>query len=478
MLKRLRSAFRVLAHRRHFEEGMTDELRFHIEQYTEDLIRSGLRPVEAERRARIELGGFNSIKEDCRQARGLHLLDHLARVLRHAARGLRKTPGFTVTALFTLALCLGANLAIFAVIDSILLRPLPFPHADRLVTIFNTYPKAGVDRDGSSITNYYERRGHIPAFSSLSIYRYGTAIVGGSGSTTREQIMQVSPDFFTTVGLGPVLGRTFTEAETNYQTNNVVILSDAYWRERFNSDPRVIGRTFRVDSVPLTVIGVLPVGFRFLSSEARLYTPLSSRPEDRAPRERHSGGNVIQMIARLKAGATVQQAQAQIDAQNNTLEADDPQAKMMAEAGFRSLVVPLHADHVASIRPTLLLLQAGVFVLLLVGGVNLLNLLLIRGNTRRKELAVRQALGASRLHIVAEVVVETTFLTLSGGVFGLAVAAGGIRSLSALGADRLPLGAHIHFDVPRSARRPRSRDRHRHLSRRSYRLDPSSPRSG
>ncbi len=208
MFKRLRSLFHVLASRPHFEDGMTEELRFHIEQYTEDLVRSGMKPEEAQRRARMEFGGINTIKSDCRQARGLRLFDEFARELRYAVRLLRKTPGFTVTALLTLALCLGANLTIFAVIDSALLRPLPFPEPGRLVTIFNTYPKAGVDRDGSSITNYYERRGRIPAFSSLSIYRFGTSIVGDAGTAKREQITQISPDFFTTLGVGPAFGRT------------------------------------------------------------------------------------------------------------------------------------------------------------------------------------------------------------------------------------------------------------------------------
>lgn len=426
---------------------MAEELRFHIQQCTDDLIRSGVAPEEAGRRARMEFGGLNSVKGDCREARGLSLFDELERELRYAARLLRKSPGFTITALLTLALCFGANLTIFAAIDSILLRPLPFPEAARLVTIFNTYPKAGVDRDGASLTNYYERRGHIPAFSSISIYRYGTAIVGESGSTKREQITRVSPDFFTTLGVGPAIGRPFTEQETTYQTDGVAILSDAYWRQHFNADPHVIGHRIRVDDFPKTVIGILPPGFRFLSSEAKLYLPLSSRPEDRAPSERHSGGNVTQMIARLKAAATLSQAQSQIDAQNTTLEEDDPQAKMMADAGFRSLVLPLHADHVAAIRPVLLLLQAGVLALLLIGAVNLANLLLIRANARVKEVAVRQALGAGRRYMVSEVVVETTLLTLAGGLLGLAVGAGGIRLLAALGADRLPLGAHIAFDA-------------------------------
>ncbi|MBV8808890.1 MAG: ABC transporter permease, partial [Acidobacteriaceae bacterium] len=322
-----------------------------------------------------------------------------------------------------------------------------FPDPGRLVTIFNTYPKAGVERDGSSLTNYYERRGRIPACSSLSIYRYGTTTVGEVGSTEREPITQVSPGFFSTLGVGPAIGRSFTDQETTYETDDVVILTDQYWRKHFNADPHVLGHRIRVGGFPRTIVGVLPPGFRFLSSEARLYLPLASRPEDRAPSQRHSGGNVIQTIARLKPGATIAQAQAQIDTQNTTLEADDPQAKMMADAGFRSLVVSLHADHVAAIRPTLVLLQAGVLALLLIGAVNLINLLLIRANGRIKQTAIRQALGASRSYIVSEAVVETTLLTLAGGILGLIVGAGGIRLVAMLGADRLPLGTQIAFSA-------------------------------
>ena len=447
MLKHFRSLFRVLKSRRDFEQGMTEELRFHIEQYTDDLVRSGVLPREAARRARIEFGSLNGVEEECREARGLNPFDELLRQLSHAARLLSKTPRFTATALLTLAICIGANLTIFAVVDSILLRPLPFPEAGRLVTVFNTYPKAGVDRDGSSIANYYERRGRIPAFAGVAIYRYGTAVVGEAGSTEREQIARVSPDFFSTLGGSLVMGRGFTDAETTPQTDKVVILTDAYWRQHFNADPHVIGRQLHVDGLWNTVAGVLPPGFRFLSSEARLYFPFSSSPEERSSLQRHSGGNSKHMIARLKSGATLAQAQAQIDAQNARLEVDDPQAKMMADAGFRSVVAPLHADHVAGIRPALLWMQAGAFALLLIGAVNLTNLLLIRASGRAKEIAVRQALGANWVHVVSEVIVETTLLTLTGGLLGLAAGAGGIRLLSVLGTDRLPLGGHIAFDA-------------------------------
>src|SRR5580700_2092939 len=323
MWKRLRSWFRVLTGRRKFEDGMSEELRFHMEQFADDLASRGVSPEEAARLARIEFGSVQNVKSDCRQARRLQLIDELLRELRYAARLLRKTPGFTTTALLTLAICLGANLTIFAVMDSILLRPLPFPEAGRLITMFNSYPKAGVDRDGSSITNYYERRGRIPAFESLSLYSYGAAIIGEAGSTERAQVTYVSPEFFATLGVGPRIGRVFTEAETTFQTDNVTILTDTYWKQHFNANPQVIGRQIRVDGDLKTVIGVLPSNFRFLSSEARIYLPFASSPEARAPSERHSGGNGKQLIARLRPGATVEQAQSQIDAQNATLELDD-----------------------------------------------------------------------------------------------------------------------------------------------------------
>ena len=369
--------------------------------------------------------------------------------LRFAFRQLYKAPAFTITALATVAICLGANLAIFGVINSILLRPLPFPQSDRLVTIFNTYPKAGVENDGSSLTNYYERRGNIPAFSSLSIFRDFSEVVGETGAAEQTEIMRVSPDFFATLGVNLAMGRTFTEDEAEIAKGKgagVAIVTDAYWRQRLNSDPNVLGRDIRVNTMPRKIVGVLPPDFRFLSSEARLFLPIRSRLEERTPQQRHSGGGGTHMIARLKPGATMAEAQSQIDAHNAAVEEDNPEAKMMTEAGFRSLVRPLHAEHVRSIRPTLLLMQAGVFFLLLIGAVNLVNLLLIRASGRAKEMAIRRSMGASRAHVVRQVMIETVLLTFVGGLLGLAVGAWGIRLLEVLGADRLPLGAHIAFD--------------------------------
>src|SRR5919106_128125 len=368
--------------------------------------------------------------------------------LRFALRQLRYAPAFMVTALATIAICLGANLAIFAVIDAILLRSLPFPQSDRLVAIFNTYPKAGAERAGSSLTNYYERRGNIPGFSSLSIFRYGSEVVGETGSTQQEKVMRISPDFFTTLGTGPVMGRSFDEAETitPIENHGAAILTDAYWRQRLNSDPHVLGRELRVNGAPRKIVGVLPLCLLSLSSGARSFLPLTSRLQQRTPQQRHSGGGGTHMIARLKPGATVAEAQSQIDAHNAGVEKDNPQATMMAEAGFRSPVLPLHADHVRSIRPTLLLMQGSALFLLVMGAFNLVNLLLVRASSHMKDMAIRRSMGASRRHVVSHVMVETLLLTTLGGLLGLLVGASGIRLLEVLGADRLPLGAHIAFD--------------------------------
>ncbi len=364
--------------------------------------------------------------------------------LRQTFRRLARERGFTITVLLTLALCIGANVAIYAVVDAILVRALPFPEPARLVTTVNSYPGAGVERAGTSLPNYYDRKELIKAFASTSIIQGGNAIVGGTGSPQRVSRARVSPEFFATLGVPLARGRTFTEDEMLYKNSARVILTDAYWRNHFNADPGIVGKTMIVDSLPNDIIGVLPPGFRFLSVDAKFFIPLASDLEDRKPDHRHS--NNVQLVARLAPGATLEVAQAQVDALNAQQLLDDPYASLIKGARFHTGVYPLHADHVREIRPMLLLLQGAVLFLLLIGGVNLVNLLLIRASGRSKELAVRQALGASGTRIAREVMLETVLLATVGGVLGLAVGAVGIRLLAVLGTDRLPLGAEIVFD--------------------------------
>ena len=445
MFNRLRSIIAALFRRSRFEAVMREEMRSHLEFHVADLIRSGVPPGEAVRQARLAFGNLESVKDDCRQARGLWLFDELRRNIRYAARRLRQSPAFALTACATLALTLGANLTIFAVIDGILLRPLPFPHADRLVRVFNSYPRAGVPDDGTSVTNYYERRGRLGAFSSLAVIRESTAIVGDVGATERQPIALVTSEFFATLGVPLAMGRAFEESEMSSQASRAAIVTDAYWRQQMNADPGALGRTIRVNGFDHAVVGVLPATFRFLSSKARVYFPLTSSPEDRGPDRRHSGSS-SHMIARLQPGATIAEAQAQIDAHNAAMEVGHPQAAMMAEAGFHTPVVPLQTDHVASIQPVLVLVQAGAILLLLIGVVNLANLLLVSVSARSRELAVRQALGASRRRLAIELLIEVAMLTFAGAALGLALGAAGARLLPVLGVDHLPLGAQISFD--------------------------------
>ena len=361
--------------------------------------------------------------------------------LRFAFRQLRKNPGFLAVAVLTLALCVGANVVIFAVVDSVILRPLPFREPDRLVTTVNAYPKAGVPRAGSSLPNFYDRREAIVAFEKTAAIRDGTVIVGELGSPKRVPIERVSPEFFVTLGVLPARGRFFTEDETENARSRVVVLTDAYWGAHFNADPNVIGREMRVDGLNATIIGVLPPKFHYLSGHAQLYFPLASDPEERGVKNRHS--NNLQIVARLRPGATFAAAQAQIDALNARQVAEDPYSELIQGAGYRTGIFALHADHVQQIRPTLLLLQSGVLTLFLIGGVNLANLVLIRASARAKEFAVRQALGAGRWHVARISLLETIQLAWAGGVLGLAAGAVGIRMLTVLGIDKLPLGADV-----------------------------------
>ena len=364
--------------------------------------------------------------------------------LRQTLRRLAHERGFTATVLLTLALCIGANVAIFAVVDAILVRPLPFPDSDRLVDILNSYPGAGADRSGASMVNYYDRRHAIGAFASVSLHQDGSVIVGDAGSPNRVQTARVSPEFFTTLGVPLALGHMFTDAEMLYATDQVAVLTDPFWRTHFNSDANIIGKKFLNDGLTVTIIGVLPRNFHFLSSKAQIYRPASHGPDDLKPNNRHN--NNYLMLARLTPGTSLVEAQAQIDAFNRQQLNDDPFAEVVRNAGYHSGVYPLHADHVRDVRPILLLLQVGVLSLLLIGGVNLVNLLLIRANGRAKEFAVRQALGAGRRHLMREIMLETLLLSLGGGLLGLIFGAFSIDLLAKLGTDQLPLGATIQFD--------------------------------
>lgn len=363
--------------------------------------------------------------------------------LKFALRQLLKNPGFTAVAVLTLAICLGGSLAIFAVVDAVLVRPLPFPEAGRLVAIHNSYPGAGIERGNASVANYFERRQALEAFASVSLFAEVPYIVGEAGSSCRVTTARVTPEFFRTLGVRLALGREFTDEELDYETDKVAIITDQFWRSYFNGAPDVLGRTFVMQTFSVTVVGVLPQGFSYLSSRAQIFRPFAHYRHRRERESRHS--NDGQMIARLAPNRSLAEAQAQLDALNERQLSDDPARQAIQDTGYRARVSPLHQDHVRAAKPILLLLQAGVLCLLLIGVVNVAGLWLIRASGRARELAIRQALGANRRQVAATIIVETVLIALAGGTLGVCFAAVGIQLSDRLGLDALPLGRQITF---------------------------------
>ena len=312
------------------------------------------------------------------------------------------------------------------------------------MVVHNAYPAVGIERGSASIANYFERREVIDAFASVSLIRGRTYITGRPGSVERVISAQVTPEFFQTLGVALAMGQTFTDAELDYSSDKVAIITDRFWRSYFDADTKVLGRTFYQDSRLLTVIGVLPPRFRYLSNKYQIYRPMVHNPEERLPENRHGGRG--QMIARLAEGRSIADAQAELKVFNVQELSTDPKAATIKETGYYTKVASLHQDHVRAVRPVLLLLQTGVLCLLLIGGVNLAGLLLIRASGRTKEFAVRQALGAGRWHTARAILIETMMLSLAGGVLGIVLSVFGLRLIELLGTDMLPLGADIGFD--------------------------------
>jgi predicted permease len=372
-------------------------------------------------------------------------MDKLLRDLRFGVRLLWKEKAVSLTVLLTLAVCIGANTAIFGVIDTVMLRPLPYPQPDRLVRVFNSYPNAGAMRGSNSAPDYFYRRSRVPAFQNVAEYQFWGNTVGEAGSPERIQSMRVTASFFPLLGVKPLLGRTFTEDEMEPGNAQKVVLSYGFWQERYAGDPSVIGQDLRVDGRPYTIVGVLPRGFHFLGQQdRRFYLPIPYTPADHTPEQLHS--NNFEMIARLAPGATVEQAASQIKALDASLvdQVPIPNAKqILKDAGYHAVVVDLKADLLRDVRPTLIMLWAGVAFVLLIGCVNIANLMLARSSDRARELATRIALGANRRRLAGQLITEAVLLALIGGALGLAAGAGGMRLLAALGANDLPRGAEV-----------------------------------
>jgi predicted permease len=365
--------------------------------------------------------------------------------LRHTVRSLAKAPGFTTVAVLTLALCIGANSAIFSVIHAVLLKPYPWPDSDRLVFIHNTYPLIGLQRAGCSIPDYLDRRNGITALADSALVTGASLNLASDGKPERVSGVSVTPSLFSLLQTSPALGRTFTDEEATIGAAKTVVLSDALWRNRFGADPKILGTTLRLNSEPYTIVGVMPPGFYYPSPQAQLWVPFAFTNQQKSDAGR--GNEFSTMVARLKPGATIAQAQREVTAIHAANAERLPQSRQFwTSSGFGGTVVNFLEENVKDVKAMLWLVQAGVAAALLIGCANVASLLLARASARERELAIRAALGASRGRLMRQLLTESVVLFLTGGALGLIIALAGVKAMGSLGVGNLPRGFAVSLD--------------------------------
>jgi putative ABC transport system permease protein len=417
---RLRSLFR----RREVERELDEELRDHVERQIEQFVAAGMSPADARTEALRALGGIERRKEECRDARGLNLLEHLARDGRLALRGLGRNPGYTVVALLTLALGIGATAAIFTVVNGVLLRPLEYQDPGRLVVL--QYQRGNT----VAAANFLDFRQQSRSFEAVGAAEWWSPNLTGGERPEELEGLHLSADVLPMLGVEPLLGRVFRPEEEHAGNHRVVVLSYELWRTRFAGEPGVVGRSLTIDGEPYQVIGVMPRGFRFApfwATGARLWAPLvlDQRQGDR-------GGGSLRVFARLRPNVSLAAARTEVAGIAARLERAFPGTNR------DGTVVPLMDKVVGDVREALLVLLAAVGFVLLIACANVAHLQLLRAAAREREFALRGALGASRARLVQQSLVESGVLALAGGAAGLLVAWGGVRLLTRLAPQDIP----------------------------------------
>jgi len=434
------------------EREMDAELRFHIEAFTEDLVRGGMARHEALRRARLEFGGIEGAKEDCREARGVSFVDSLVQDLRFGSRMLGKTPGFTGVAVLTLALGIGVNTAVFSVVNSVLLKPLSYPKAEELVALHQVAPGAAGLADfenglllSPSMYFTYAEQNH--AFQSLGVWVTGTANVTGLAEPEQVRTVEVSDGVLQTLSVPPEIGRWLSPADQIPGGPERVMLSHGYWQRRFGGDRSAMGRNLTVDSRPREIVGVMPPGFRLVDAEFDVIVPLAF---DRG--KLILAGFGYQAIARLKSEVTLAEADADLtrmlpiwmDSWSNG-PGTDPH--VYETWRITPQIHPLKREVLGNVSDVLWVVMGTIGLVMLIACANVANLMLVKVEARQQELAVRAALGAGRRRIVRGLLIESLMLALMGGTLGAALANGGVRLLLAIGPADLPRLSEISLDA-------------------------------
>ena len=411
ILFRIRSLFR----RNKAEADLDDELRFHREQELDKYGKSGIADAEALRRVRLNFGGVEQVKEECREAWGIHLLETLLQDFRYGFRVLRKSPGFTAVALLTLTLGIGANTAIFSVLYGILLRPLPYKDAAHLVVLNETTPRVGTV--SVSYPNFVDWRAQNSSFSEMAAMCYVGFSLSGINQPENVAGLAVSTNFLSMLGMHPLLGRDFDASEGKAGAAAVTLLSYALWQSHFGGDPNIIGRSIALDGRSFSIIGVLPAEFRW-TEKTDLLEPIGVwLTNNSGSNERGERGDLT-VLGRLAPGASFPQVRAEMEA----IAARLANAYPSANSQFGVVLQSLRDVFVRGLRPAVIVLFTAVSFVLLIACANVANLFLMRSAGRTKEIALRVAVGAGRGRVITQMLAESLILTSLGGIAGSALA--------------------------------------------------------
>jgi len=443
---RIRSWLDATLRRSRVESEMDAELRFHIEAYAEDLVRRGVVHQEAMRRARIEFGGVERVKEEGREARGLNFVESLVQDLRYGASNMLRTPEFTAITVLTLALGIGATTAIFSAVNPILFESLPYAHAERIMMI------SDMRQDGSRLDvtfhTYRELLERSRSFEVMAVTKPWRPTLATTTQPERLDGQRVSAMYFRTLGISPALGRDFDLSDDQLNGPRVVILSDVLWKRSFGGDRTIVGRQVTLDDNLYAVIGVLPSAFEnVLNPLAELWSPLQYDSRNITSVQTREWGHHLRMVGRLRSDLGSEQARRELDTIARNPVRDFPRpAWASLEQGL--IVNSLQHDVTENVRPALLAVLGAVLLVLVIACVNVTNLLLARGVRRRGEFALRAALGAGRTRLIRQLLTESLLLAVMGGVAGMAVAQLGVRALVALSPAELPRLGSIGVDGP------------------------------
>ncbi len=423
------SLLRNLLRRDRVERELDEELHSYVDLLTDEKRSAGLPDQAARRAALVEAGGFEQVKEEVRDQRAGAVLEHFFQDARYGLRMAARNPTFAGVVILTLAIGIGATTAVFSVVDAVLLNPLPFPRADRLVTLWQHNTNAGTERDGVAPANLLDWRERSTAFEALAAIEPSGLDLVSDGEPQNLRIWRVSQGFFETLGVPALQGRTFTAEEYQPGAGSAVVFSFGFWQQQFAGDPGLVGRTLSLSGRSYVVVGVMPRQFDFPPGRD-LWAPRSFTERDRQNR----GGNYLNTIALLKPGVTVDIASAELRGVAEQLSREYPATNRNVGVS----IVPLRDRLVGDVRPYLILLTGAVALVLLITCVNVANVLLARGTARTQELAVRAALGARRTRLFAQLLVENLVLSLLGGVLGVVAARWGLQAFIALAPGDVP----------------------------------------